>query len=192
MKRRMRSTVSGMIVTIVIFLIVTGINTYAGQFEQLPSYLQPKPTVTPTPAVLGQDIFNLPGEFAVVKKVVDGDTVELSDGKKVRYIGIDTPESKKPNTPVQCFAIEASKRNEQLVAGKTVRMVKDVSETDRYGRLLRYVYVDEVFVNEQLVAEGYAFARSFPPDIKEQTIFASAEAKARDEKQGLWGKCLLK
>lgn len=129
-----------------------------------------------------------------VTKVVDGDTVELATGERVRYIGIDTPESVDPRKPVQCFAREAAERNKQLVLGKPVRLEKDISQTDRYGRLLRYVYVtneagEEVFINETLVREGYAFASSFPPDIKYQAVFKEAEREARDNKLGLWGSC---
>lgn len=81
-----------------------------------------------------------------VRRVVDGDTIELSTGQRLRYIGIDTPE-----TNGGCFSLEAKLANEQLVLNKPVRLEKDVSETDRYGRLLRYVWVGETFVNDQLV-----------------------------------------
>ena len=96
---------------------------------------------------------------ARVTRVVDGDTIEVSmEGRRytVRYIGVDTPESVAPGQPVECYGREASRRNRELVEGRTVLLEKDVSETDRYGRLLRYVWADGVMVNAVLVAEGYA------------------------------------
>jgi micrococcal nuclease len=122
----------------------------------------------------------------LVTRVVDGDTIELETGDKVRYIGIDTPETKHPTKDVECYGKEASLKNKELVEGKEVRLEKDVSETDRYGRLLRYVYVGDLFVNYELVAEGYAQSSSYPPDIKHQDKFKEAEAEARKKEKGLW------
>jgi len=123
-------------------------------------------------------------ELAQVDRVIDGDTIELSDGRKVRYIGIDTPESVAPRKPVECFAKEATNRNVELVAGQTVSLEKDVSETDRYGRLLRYVYVHDVMVNQILVSEGYAKVSTYPPDVKYQELFVAAESEARESARG--------
>ncbi len=128
---------------------------------------------------------------ATVKRIVDGDTVELSDGQKLRYIGIDTPETKDPRRPVGCFGKEASNKNNELVGGKEVTLEKDVSETDNYGRLLRSVWVGDLFVNEYLVKNGYAYASTYPPDVKYQNIFRQAEIYARDNSLGLWGSCPL-
>ncbi|MFZ1735991.1 MAG: thermonuclease family protein [Candidatus Moraniibacteriota bacterium] len=125
-------------------------------------------------------------EGSRISRVVDGDTVELESGQKVRYIGIDTPETVDPRRPVGCFGKEASDKNKELVDGKDVRLVKDVSETDKYGRLLRYVYAGDLFVNEYLVREGYAKASSYPPDVKYRDLFREAEADARINKRGLW------
>lgn len=124
-----------------------------------------------------------------VVRVIDGDTIELENGKKVRYIGIDTPETVAPNKPEGCFGQEASNKNRELVEGKEVRLEKDVNETDRYGRLLRYVYVDEVFINEYMVKEGFAFAVSYPPDIGKQDILINAEKEAKEQNRGLWASC---
>ena len=116
----------------------------------------------------------------LVSKVVDGDTIQLSSGEKVRYIGINTPERG------YCFAKEATEANRRLVLNKMVRLEKDISETDKYGRLLRYVYVDNVFVNDRLVREGYARASTYPPDVIFQAQFSKAEQEARTKKVGLW------
>jgi micrococcal nuclease len=124
-----------------------------------------------------------------VVKVVDGDTIEIEGGQKVRYIGIDTPETKHPTKGVQCFGKQAFEKNKQLVEGKEILLEKDVSETDRYGRLLRFVYIDGVFVNDYLVRQGYAHATTFPPDVKLADQFKSAEQEARENSRGLWSKC---
>lgn len=151
-----------------------------------PSPLQPSSLVSPLPSGWEAKI--------TVKKVIDGDTIELSTGERLRYIGIDTPETVDPRKPVQCFGKEAAERNKQLVLGKTVKLEKDISQTDRYGRLLRYIYLineagNEIMVNEVLVREGFAFASTFPPDVKYQTRFQEAEKEARANNRGLWASC---
>lgn len=128
----------------------------------------------------------------LVTRVIDGDTIEIEGGKKVRYLGIDTPETVDPRKPVQCFGIEASNENKKLVLGKRVKLEKDISETDKYGRLLRYVYVDDIFVNDYLVRNGYAYAVTFPPDVKYQQQFLEAQKEARENKRGLWSACQSK
>lgn len=128
-------------------------------------------------------------EQALVSKVIDGDTIELSDGRKVRYIGIDTPETKHPTKGVECFGQQAARKNEELVLGKLVQLEKDVSEVDRYGRLLRYVWLDGQMINKVLVSDGFAASTSYPPDIKHQDEFQITEQKARQDKLGLWGSC---
>lgn len=139
------------------------------------------------------------GTALFVSRIVDGDTIELSNGKKVRYIGMDTPEIVDPRKPVQCFGREAARRNKELVEGNAVRLEKDVSEVDKYGRLLRYVYLPaasatgtEIFVNLELIKEGYATAFTYPPDVKHAKEFKSAEIEARNAKRGMWSSCLVK
>lgn len=125
-------------------------------------------------------------EFAKVTRIYDGDTIEIEGGRKVRYIGIDSTEV----YPIaQCYSAEALVRNKELVSGKTVRMEKDVSETDKYGRLLRYVYVDSVFINDELVKEGFAKAKAYSPDLKNKDKFSESEKTAKAAGLGLWGKC---
>jgi endonuclease YncB( thermonuclease family) len=128
---------------------------------------------------------------AEVVDVVDGDTIKTSiDGQvyTVRYIGVDTPETVAPGRPVEWMGPEASAANEAMVGGKTVYLEKDVSETDRYGRLLRYVYLaDGTFVNAELARLGYAHAATFPPDVAYQDLFRQMEQEARDAGRGLWG-----
>ena len=121
----------------------------------------------------------------MVTRVLDGDTIVLAGGDKVRYIGIDSPELY-GGSEAECFAKEASERNRELVLGERVRLESDVSETDKYGRLLRYVYVNGVLVNEVLVLEGLARARAFPPDTAQKKLIRAAEGAAQSEGVGLW------
>ncbi|MDO8452142.1 MAG: thermonuclease family protein [bacterium] len=135
----------------------------------------------------GEQIKGIESESGIkVTRVVDGDTVVISTGETVRYIGIDTPETVKPGTPVQCFGKEASAKNKELVLGKVVTLAKDVSEVDKYGRLLRYIYVDGVFINDYLIRNGFASASTYPPDVKYSNQFKEAEKEARENKRGLW------
>lgn len=126
----------------------------------------------------------------IVIHVVDGDTIQIDTGQKVRYIGMNTPETVDPRRPVQCFGKEASVYNKNLVLNKKVKLVKDISEKDKYGRLLRYVYLaDGTFVNLKLVRDGYAYADTFPPDVAHAADFVTAQQQAREGGLGLWGKC---
>jgi micrococcal nuclease len=125
-----------------------------------------------------------------VTAVIDGDTIEVDyygARRRVRYIGVDTPETVHPSRSVECFGAEAATHNRELVAGQFVRLERDISDTDRYGRLLRYVYVDDTFVNERLVADGFASAYTYPPDVRYAEVFRAAEASARVAGRGLWG-----
>ena len=127
-----------------------------------------------------------------VTRVVDGDTIHVMVGGRdetVRYIGVDTPESVKPGTPVQCFAKRASAFNERLAAGEKVRLVRDAEERDRYGRLLAYVYAGPEFVNRELVARGYARTLTIPPNVAHADEFAALARRARQAGLGLWRAC---
>lgn len=128
---------------------------------------------------------------AMVTEIIDGDTIAvlINDREyRVRYIGIDSPETRDPNTGVQPFGPEATEANRKLVAGQTVGLEQDVSETDRYGRLLRYVWVGEVLVNAELVRQGYAMASTYQPDVKYQALFTELQREARAGGRGLWGR----
>jgi micrococcal nuclease len=131
-----------------------------------------------------------------VVRVVDGDTIKVSLGggrtERVRYIGVDTPESVKPGTPVQCFAKRASHFNASLVGGREVTLRTDAEARDRYGRLLAYVYTSRpphVFVNRELVAKGYARTLTIPPNVAHAGEFASLARQARERGRGLWSAC---
>jgi len=125
----------------------------------------------------------------LVTRVIDGDTIEVNIAGtiyKVRYIGIDTPELDDKRPEFGALAQEATRYNRQLVAGKTVRLEKDVSETDKYERLLRYVYIGDIFVNAELVRQGLAWVKVYEPDTKYQDYLEEMEAEAMQGKIGLW------
>ncbi len=127
--------------------------------------------------------------IARVARVIDGDTIELEGGRRVRYIGVDTPESVDRRRGVQCFGREAAEKNRELVEGKTVRLERDVSDRDKFGRMLRYVWVGDTLVNRELVRLGYANAYRHPPDVARADEFREAEREAREANRGLWGAC---
>ena len=103
----------------------------------------------------------------------------------MRYIGIDAPEI---HPEVEAFGIEAWEANRELVEGKEVRLERDVSQTDKYGRLLRYVWVDNLLVEAELVRQGLARAKAYPPDTKYQDYLEQMEEEAREAGRGMWAK----
>ena len=161
----------------------------------------PPPTPIPTPTSTASTLASAgaalapvgPTTEARVVRIIDGDTIVVDfKGKQVhlRYIGMDTPESVKPNTPVERMAREATAANEALVAGRTVLLEKDVSETDRFGRVLRNVWVERdgrlVLVGLELVRTGYANVTTFPPDVRYVNELLAALDQARGAGVGLW------
>lgn len=144
----------------------------------------------PAPAEVSAAFSPAPSGFVRVARVIDGDTIELAGGTRVRYLGMDTPETVNPKKPVQCYGPEASARNHALLDGQSVRLVRDVEDTDMYGRLLRYVYLpDGTFVNLSLVADGYARVYTWPPNVAHTREFQTAQAQAKAAGRGLWGSC---
>jgi len=120
-------------------------------------------------------------EQVMVVRVIDGDTIELQDGRHVRYLGIDTPETG------DFYADEATTRNKELVEGKIVELQRGKRDCDEYDRLLRYVYIDGVFVNAELVAQGYATSYIFDSDERYSQTLVRLEQYAKMKKRGLWG-----
>ena len=132
------------------------------------------------------------GAEAFVARVVDGDTIEARIGgqlEDVRYIGVDTPETVKPDTPVQCFGPRASNFNHGLVERRHVRLVFGVERHDVYGRLLAYVYLGRRFVNAMLVRRGLARSLTIPPNNRFAPLFRALELRAARAGRGLWGAC---
>jgi micrococcal nuclease len=140
------------------------------------------------PRVMGDDARTRDGR---VERVVDGDTIVV-DGETVRLIGVDTPESVKPGTPVECFAKRATAFTKRLVEGRRVRLEADAEERDRYGRLLAYVHRRggrPLFVNAELVRQGYAQPLTIPPNVRHADRFKALAREARRAGRGLWGAC---
>lgn len=129
---------------------------------------------------------------AFVVRAVDGDTIEVRIGGRiedVRYIGVDTPETVKPDTPVQCFGPRASSFNHHLVERRWVRLVFGVERRDIYGRLLAYVHLGHRFVNASLVRRGLARSLTIPPNDRFAPLFRRLELRAARAGRGLWGAC---
>jgi micrococcal nuclease len=123
----------------------------------------------------------------IVKTVIDGDTIELNDGEKVRYIGIDAPEFQSSKKNAEKFAEEAFQANRKIVENRKVKLEFDVEQRDQYGRLLAYVYTEDgIMVNEWLVANGYAKTVVFPPNVRYVDRFKNLEKEAQKQKIGLW------
>jgi len=127
------------------------------------------------------------GRTYVVARVIDGDTLLLVGGERVRLLGIDTPESVAPGRPVEPLGREASAFTERLAEGKAVRLGFDKERTDRYGRLLAYVYVGEVLLNEEIIRAGLSEAQpQHPYSGVMKRRFRDAEQEARERRRGLW------
>ena len=178
---------------VVLFFVLTGISAPPSEGKVASSATSvapssvPQATGTPTETPVPFPTSSHGGVLVKVLNVVDGDTIKVETGETVRYLGIDTPETVDPRKPVMCYGKEASDKNTALVEGKVVELEKDISEKDKYGRLLRYIWLHGVLINEVLVREGYAQSSSYPPDVKYQDRFVEAQRLARDEQKGLWG-----
>lgn len=153
---------------ILVFLALVGCSFTYG--------FDPLPTNTP-----GGSAPPAGGEQGIVVSVIDGDTIDVRIGSetvRVRYVGMNTPERDEA-----CYS-DARRANADLVDGRTVTLVTDVSNTDRFGRLLRYIYVGDVFVNARLVEQGYAEVVSYPPDNANFDYFRQLEDQARAANRG--------
>lgn len=132
------------------------------------------------------------GEHRTVTRIVDGDTIVIDGDERVRLIGIDTPETKDPRRPVECFGQEASDHLAELLpVGTPVRVVYDVERLDRYDRTLAYLYraSDGLFVNAAMVRDGYASAYTVPPNVAHADEFVAFDREAREAGRGLWSAC---
>lgn len=168
------------------FVIITGFGFLWFGLSQ-----KPAPIVVNTASL---NVIGVEGEWAYVSKVVDGDTIIVNDKTTVRFVGIDTPETVDPRRPVGCYGKEASSEVKKLLDSKQIILQKDVSDTDKYKRILRYIYLplengQILFVNDYLVREGFAKVLTYPPDVKYDEQFRTAEKEAKISKRGLWGKC---
>lgn len=136
------------------------------------------------------DNFSASKEFRV-KQVIDGDTIVLDDNQSVRYIGIDTPETRKREGDTwvyigEPFAEKAKDFNRRLVEGKIARLESDVQKKDKYGRTLAYCFVDDTFINAKMLEEGFALLYTIPPNVKYIDLLVKAQEDARKNNRGLW------
>lgn len=160
-------------------LIIAGFTYYSQQ--TLKSEVLPSSTVR--------------SDLSKVVSVIDGDTIALENGDRLRFIGIDAPELNHEglNIKKECYGDESTEFLKSLIENRSIKMEKDVNNTDRYNRLLRYVYVDkdskEIFVNEEIVKQGFAKSSAYMPDVKFQHILDEAQKYAKENKLGLWGAC---
>ncbi len=164
--------------------------------ESAPAPAAVAPSAEPTPGPTPEPVFAPTGETtqATVVRVIDGDTIIVTIGDtdyRVRYIGIDAPESVSLDKPVEFMGREAADANRRLVSSANVILERDVSETDQYGQLLRNVWVDRdgtlVLAGLELVREGYARISTFTPDVRYRTLLAEAQQEARVAAIGMWG-----
>lgn len=169
-----------------------------GEKEQDPQVLgKESEQVLPSVSIATSSASPAISDRYLVTKVVDGDTIQIKingQSTSVRLIGIDTPETVDPRRAVGCFGKKASDETKRLLEGKEVTLTKDVSETDKYQRLLRYVFLpisdgENLFINDYLVRQGFAKSLTYPPDIKYDKRFLAAEKEARENLRGLWGEC---
>jgi micrococcal nuclease len=135
-------------------------------------------------------------ESAIVNRVVDGDTVVLDDGRTIRLLNVDTPETKKPNTPVMCFGNEATQFLTELLTNRKIQLIKDKESIDRYGRDLRFIFLDgknttkiDQSVNAELVKLGFGRAVVYKPNNTFEEVFYEFQEKARRENLGAWSAC---
>lgn len=150
------------------FLIVFSVTTSATQFKS--------------------ELWNAPNDLAeyIVTKVIDGDTIDVEKLGRIRYIGVDTPETKHPTKEIEPLGIEAYELNKKLVENKYVKIETDTQQKDKYGRSLAYVYVNKTFVNAYLIESGYAQILTIPPNIKYTNTFQTLQSEAREANRGLW------
>jgi len=128
-------------------------------------------------------------EKGLVDNVIDGDTIVLRDGRSIRYLGINAPEVHHPTKGLECYGPEAAERNQELVLGKEIILECGQENMDEYGRYLRYVFVGDVFVNAELVEEGYAVAFPYGKTEKYDQVFVQLENYSRMQTKGLWKAC---
>ena len=201
MGRRLRIYVelTGVVLIVLAALLIW--RSLQGISDSDPSPFAPTSSVTvsvPTAALQSSLPANaIPAELV---RVVDGDTIVVriegeSGQETVRLIGIDTPETKKPNAPVQCYGKEATAFTTNLLSGKRIWLEPDTSNRDQYGRLLRYVWVENgtsyLFANEDIVSLGYGTAGDYPPDTRYHDRLFAALDRARSQELGMWGACEL-
>ncbi len=203
--RQQRVTVRLGVLTVTCLLVVGCTNVLvAPSARPTAAFAAPATVVSPSPSLLAPTPVATAGawpdrpqgatESASLVRVVDGDTIRaVVDGveQRIRYIGMDTPESVAPGTLVEPFSLEATAENQRLLLGGELILERDISEVDRFGRLLRYIWIrrptgEHTFVNLELVLRGYAQVATYPPDVRYADVYLAAQREAREAGRGLW------
>jgi micrococcal nuclease len=185
MTKRHAQAIFTIFVVVILGLAYLATHKLNVQLPSLPTLSTPKTTINTAP---------INASYYPVTHFTDGDTIGVTINgtqETIRLIGVDTPETKKPGSPIQCYGPEASSFTKTLIGSQPVRLAADSrsDDRDRYGRLLRYVYIgDGTLVNQKIISEGYGFAYTVFPFDKETTFSASQE-DARASHRGLWAAC---
>ena len=183
---------SGILVVLIAILVVLGLNLDLAAIDKELYELQNSIQVPSAPSIptTGE------AKTAKVQRVIDGDTLELEDGRRVRYLMIDTPETKKPGTPVMCYGPEASAFNKLMAENKIVNLVPDKRPTDRYGRELYFIFLSGAntkdisqSLNAELVKKGYARSSAYAPNTTYKAEFQKFQNEAQSNKLGAWANC---
>ena len=166
------------IVGLIAIIAVVAVVMFAGCVEEEGLVSTPTPMITPLPTATLSPAPEITS--AIVSRIIDGDTIELQNGERVRLLGINTPEKGQP------YYEEATNRLKELIEGKTVTLEKDAGDKDQYGRLLRHIYIDDTFVNLEMVREGYANVYIIAPNVKYSSEFEKEEEEAKIAERGIW------
>lgn len=189
MTKKQKKTLYSFIISLVIILVCLALGIYSK--EDMSVLLEDTFGISFNSNNINTvDTANISNDLFEVLKVVDGDTIEINyngNKEKVRLIGVDTPETVHPTKEVQTYGKEASSFTKSQLTGKKITLEFDVQQRDKYGRLLAYVYLDGKMFNKTLLEEGYAQIATFPPNVKYVDEFKQIQAKAKEEKKGLWG-----
>ena len=162
----------GVYIIAIIFVVFTAISFFGNEAPPNDTLEEAGSEIATKDTMMRESVF--------VQRVIDGDTVDLADGERVRLIGIDTPERGEDGYE------EARARLSELVLGKSVIFERDLTERDKYNRLLRYIFIDDILINEVMVREGFASQFPFGDDRKYQEQIASAEKSAKTQGLGIW------
>jgi len=170
----------GMAAAILLLLVVAAGGCGPGPVKESSGSADVAGILKAYPELAGREV-----ERAAVRRIVDGDTFETEGGDTVRLVGINTPETR---GTVEAYGLEASAYTAERLKGQRVILIRDVSETDRYGRLLRFVFVEgeTEMLNERLLKDGYARVMTYPPDVTLAERFLRSERQARERRRGLW------
>lgn len=189
LKEKIRKIQWAGIISIVMGLIIIQLPKDLFKFQHVSNDIKQQTNNNLSEAPNAPTTYNSQLTTSYVVYVYDGDTVQIKNGTHIRLIGIDAPEDKQDKKEFECFGKEAGDMLRKLILNQPVELEPDKEELDQYGRTLRYIWADDVFINEFMVRQGLARAIAIKPNIKYYSLLKSAETEAKTNKRGLWGKC---